>query len=138
MGNSSDMVISPDVNIYTCTIGQKATQSMYYLTDNQNVIELFENLGNPTKLLESIKYQNFIKSNALQNKSSSFANMKKFHVLAEQLKGKSSTKTFKATHNPLGSIAFQNMVMGKSSGFSGFGNLALKNRRSMMHIADIR
>lgn len=71
-------------------------------------------------------------------KSSSFVNVRKLNHLAEQLKGKSSTKTFKAMQNPMVSTAFQNMVSGNKVGsLSGIKPLQFRGG-SMMQMTDFR
>jgi hypothetical protein len=47
--------LDAQVNIFTCVIGQKATQSMYYINDQTNAIQLFNDLSDPEKLKEALK-----------------------------------------------------------------------------------
>ena len=54
-GKQSNGVVSPSVNMYTCTIGMKETQAMYYLNDCQSAVEVFENLSNPERIKEALK-----------------------------------------------------------------------------------
>lgn len=62
--------------------------------------------------------------------------MRKLNYLAEQLKGKTSTKTFKG--NQLGSVAFQNMVQGnKVSNIPAIKPLQFRGG-SMMQMTDFR
>lgn len=39
------MNISPDINVYTCIIGKRATQAKYYISDPQCVVQILDRLN---------------------------------------------------------------------------------------------
>lgn len=41
---STKMNISSDITVYTCTIGRKATQAKYFLTDSYQIVNVMESI----------------------------------------------------------------------------------------------
>ena len=41
---STKMNISSDINVYTCTIGRKATQAKYFLSDSYQIVSVMEQI----------------------------------------------------------------------------------------------
>lgn len=37
--------VSPDINVYTCTLGRRATQAKYYLSDSYQIVNMLEQIN---------------------------------------------------------------------------------------------
>jgi len=42
-------VVSNNIKVFTCSIGQKATQAKYYIKDSIEIVEMFDRLHNKKK-----------------------------------------------------------------------------------------
>lgn len=55
---ATNMNISPDINVYTCVIGKRATQAKYYISDPSCVVQILEQMKAWQKAIEQIKKGN--------------------------------------------------------------------------------
>ena len=46
--------MSPDINVYTCTIGKRATQAKYYVPDPSCVVEILEQMRSWSRNLKKV------------------------------------------------------------------------------------
>ena len=42
---SKSINVSPDINVYTCVIGKKATQAKYYVSEPSSVVRILEQMS---------------------------------------------------------------------------------------------
>lgn len=65
------MNISQDINVYTCTIGRKATQAKYFLSDSYQIVNFLEQIN---EVQEKINNGSFKKEQKQGKRHYSIAN----------------------------------------------------------------
>ena len=68
-------VVTKDINVFTCSIGQKATQAKYYVQDLNQIVPIVEQLINAAKKYKALEGPGVFKSNKGNKRLNSLANL---------------------------------------------------------------
>lgn len=68
-------VVTKDINVFTCSIGQKATQAKYYVQDLNQIVPIVEQLINAAKKYKALEGPGVFKYNKGNKRLNSLANL---------------------------------------------------------------
>ena len=83
--------ISPDINVFTCTIGRRATQAKYFVSDPGQIVTIMEQLNSAKHKVKVGGGLNKRKTHRMQSLANFNMEMK-FGKLAAEAKGSSAAR----------------------------------------------